>query len=162
MKIFKNIKHWQLFMVMIGPPVIVAAFAGPGPNELRSLASIVGYSVYFIWLWSIGILYRASYSEDIIYSVFILTGGVAIIGVEIYDLYNKQSEDLEPSLWGNIGFFFVWVIGIFLTARRLKLVESAQGRPGSNIVLDCFAFFIIPIGPWIIQPRVNRLECRKS
>lgn len=182
---FLKAKHWQIFMVTIGLPIILEFIAIPvmiaGNNPtiiMRVMPIIMTFFIigFFGWFWAIatGLQYKVPegvkmkvkkfnifFFIPLIYIVF----AFGLMGT-IFDSTTETGKELSG---GQIGEFIGIVVPLHLfsmfcifyclyfVAKTFKTVELQREVTFSDFAGEFFLFWFFPIGIWIVQPKINKM-----
>ncbi|WP_075603989.1 hypothetical protein [Saccharicrinis aurantiacus] len=171
-----RLKSWQTFGLIIILPIIfiilgaiLSIITGIKASVilLSFIAAITMMISYYGWIWTAGI---AMYKQGITYSkrklnVFKLLFVLALFfslfiipilktALSVESLYLIQIIGLVPL----VSFFYC----IYFTAKSIRNIEMQRKIRTSYMFLDFVLIWILPIGIWIIQPRVNEILSNKE
>jgi hypothetical protein len=181
MRKFLTLKHWQLFVLLVGTPVIFQfiligyAIFSRDPRAIFyffPVMMILFVGLLFGWLYSLGtnlfkklpVTEKMSLTRFKIF-LFIYAGYIISIMVFMFGIFSAVSSGSRP----NPAVIFAFIIPIHLfamfcslyclyfTGKALKAVELQKPVTFSDYVGEFFLLWFFPIGIWIIQPRINRL-----
>lgn len=184
MKFFLQIKHWQLFTLIIGIPVAIEFFSGVFVFSADDLSSgierllkifpilILLYAGFlFGWLWSVGVFLSKKLADDTSMPTSLFKG--ALIIPTIYILFicwfvgrlmwsNEMSElfiaeNIGLILTAHIMSMICILFVLYFNAKALKSVELQSRARLGDYVGEFFLFWFFPIGLWFLQPRINKL-----
>lgn len=154
MRWLNRLKHWHVFIVLFACPMVVSIVDVPGPTIEKSISNLVSFTLYTLWLWSVG--YQANRSGlglgGILLALCLLT---MISSFAIATIFLIIDNKLFRDLFTILMFAFL-PISAFLAGRLLNQAEG-QGRNSWGWFSLGLLLIIYPIGLWIIQPRINRL-----
>jgi hypothetical protein len=155
-------KHWQIFLLIVGLPILGDS---TGLYSIQMVLIFLSASVLFGWLWSIEneisklliglvsrtITFRVSFSLVILYFI-----------VSIILLYSGIS--FESIYWLLLHFVCIsLVFTIFYKCAKLIKYAELNREPEFSEVMSYFILiWFFPIGIWIIQPKLNRIIGEKS
>ena len=158
MNIFLKLKHWQLFVLLMGIPFF-QIIVEPENQTIVQLLAALFLCVYFGWLYSLGVnlhkklpssvkmnLKKFKWRFFVSIAVMLLTGVLAGTDNEIAFVVM-----LIPSLVLAYCIFYCY----YFIAKALKAVESQE--PNEDFLGEFFYLWFFPIGVWLIQPRVNKI-----
>lgn len=170
MKRFLSAKHWHLFLLIYGVQLLSRFFFGLNydPNEdlqdqvlLSALGVLVGVLVFFLWIWSINVLLAKELNLSGIPSLYLFKLCISLVVVSLAVTFVAAFflRDVLGFLFTVVPFVTLILIIYCLafTARTLKSIELARIATLNDYVGDILLFFILPIGIWFIQPRVNKI-----
>lgn len=165
-----RLKHWQAFSIfaIFYAGLLFIQGNDINTNFLSSIELVVGLSIIFLfiffgWLMSIGVyLTQIKANPDRNRKILILLAGFStIVGYSLLNLERLSfDEEIVPTWLSIISFpFSYWgIIYIFYkVARSLKSVEIGEKAKFSEYILYIILLAFIPIGIWIIQPKLNKI-----
>lgn len=175
MRFLLRLKHWQLFLLTWGLPIIMNIFTMNNPGmmvksfPLMMLFFMVGI---FGWIWAIatelheklptGVSlnvngFKVFFSIPIIYML-------AIIVIMAYQFNagstgENSSEGLIVGLVVilHLGSMVCIFLGLRFAAKTMKSVELGRMAKFGDYAGEFFLIWFSIIGFWIIQPRLNKL-----
>jgi len=177
---FLKAKHWQIFLLTIGIPMILQMILMPimivsdNPTLLFSvmpIISIIFMGTFFGWFWSIAIGLQFRVPENVKmkvqkFKIFFLIPMVYMI--VIFGLLFFGFTALDNG--ANPGPMFAVIIvplhlfsmfcifySMYFVAKTFKTVELQKEVTFSDFAGDFFLFWFFPIGVWIIQPKINKM-----
>jgi hypothetical protein len=181
MSIFLKMKHWQLFVLLIGIPVIlqitmmVSIFASRTlwPIALMPAIGIIYLAIFLCWFWTLGNglykllpaastmkLYRFKIAVCIPVCYFIFLA--IFIPLAIFSGIKGGGTNTMPAV-----FLFILPVHLismacmfyllYFNAKALKTVELQRPLEFSDFAGEFFMLWFFPIGLWILQPRINAI-----
>lgn len=176
-----RLKHWQLFLLLIGIPVILEIiFVGTivtsqkmtGMIFIFPIIMILFMGTYFGWFYALGTnlhkrlpptvemnlpRFKIFLLIPIVYMLFIF-----IFMIGILSSAPQQGESLRIGMVGliipvHLFSMFCIFYCLYFNAKALKSVEWQRAVTFSDFVGEFFLIWFFPIGIWIIQPRINQL-----
>lgn len=177
---FLTLKHWQLFLLLIGIPLIfqfvIIGFTIASRNPAAyfiyfPIITILIIGLSLSWSYSLGTnLYKrlpvTAKMSLTRFKIFLFFPGIYMIFFLVFmaGLFSDVSSGREP----NPGILFlIFPLHLFamfclfyclyFNAKALKTVELQRPVTFSDYAGEFFLLWFFPIGIWIIQPRVNRL-----
>ena len=180
MKFFLRLKHWQLFLLLIGIPLILqillmtAFITNSNPNLILHVFQTMMFLmvvVYFGWYYALGTnLYEklpAGTPMSLIrFKIFLFIPAVYIVLVSLLmllvlpDFVSSESGSFAPfALIFPIHIFSMYCIFycLYFISKAMKTAEWQRQVTFSDYAGEFFLFWFFPIGIWIIQPRINKL-----
>ena len=165
MKILLVLKHWQIFIMMVGTVLLTEIFfldqIISGLESFNVFLAILMFAMacYLLWIWSIAILVSKKYKVGNVQALL----WFKVFYVEILSYFTIGILSRFHLPFTDIGFevmhlptILFLLFCIFCAARIMRSAEF-----GSDRLSECFGdFFLLwfyPIGIWIIQPRLNKL-----
>ncbi|MGE7775304.1 hypothetical protein ACQKLP_11300 [Chitinophaga sp. NPDC101104] len=180
MKKFLYLKHWQLFALFIGVPVLYevlifsTAVSGNDPMHILyfiPVITLVLTGLYFSWFYALGLNLQeklpAGEKMDLSrFKLFLLIPSVYILSISVFvtvaffgDLPFSGPEFLVPGLLVPIHLFSMFCIFycMYFIAKALKTVEWRRPVTFSDFAGEFFMIWFFPIGIWFLQPRINSI-----
>jgi hypothetical protein len=175
-----TLKHWQLFLLIIGLPILLEiAVVGvimttQQPSNLLFVLPIIIVLVtciFFGWFYILGTsLYKKLPSEESMnigffkFCIYFPVAYIVLISAYIvalttgYSVGNNSNPGLVLLIL-PIHLFSMFCIFycLYFIAKALKTVEVQRTVSFSDFAGEFFMIWFFPIGVWIIQPRVNKL-----
>jgi hypothetical protein len=172
MKRIINLKHWQLFLIML-LPVLVSELIPTDMFLLRTLLSFISFFTLFFWMYSIVYVL----SEEVFkgerqnkkyyltaYLVFIFAGVAGYLLNKYFILTNGRSINIGDGVlfWFMLILIMcsLWCIFYiyYYTARTISLTNIKLNPDEGSITTNYFlAFWFYIIGIWFIQPKIKEL-----
>jgi hypothetical protein len=180
MNLFLRLKHWQLFILVIGFSFIT--------NFVFSFISFsIGYSTFLfsvlvivtsisvisvlMWYYTLGINLYKKLPTTIklnlkIFKILLLTTTLYSIFFFYFLFDTKKNMMLGLSMnvdmmWYLMPFHLIAMICIlyclYFIANALKAIELKKSVSFNDSAGDFFLLLFYPIGIWVIQPRINKL-----
>ena len=182
MKLLRKLKHWQIFLLVVGVPIVVQLIqniiflsSGPGDEATSSnglgLLLILPLLAYYGWIGSVGTAFSqrntSASMPDGRFKASLWTSCVCSIILLVYfwayPQYLRATDNEEAIPIMLIGLLlFVALFTLFyclsFMARAVVQLERS-GRVSSPEFYSEFVMAVVfPIGIWLLQPRINRLE----
>ena len=180
MKQLIHAKHWQLFLVFIGIPlvmqIIMTGFMTTGNIQiglaLTGIASVLSAGVFFLWLWSIGHFLYEKLPETVHMNLnrfrAFLIFPVVYIGlfIFIFTFIVGQMEAagsiVSTAVFGliiplHLFAMFCIFYSFYFIAKSLKSIELDRTATFGDYAGEFFLIWFYFIGVWLIQPRINAL-----
>jgi hypothetical protein len=175
MKILLKIKHWQLFLLTWGIPILIDIFTFSDPGLLIKLfpvMMVVFTIAVFGWVWAISTELHSKLPVDVKlnvgrFKILFLIPIVYLLGVTIWMGYNfygepgKQGDNMGGVVALIIFLHLFSMVCIFLglrfAAKTMKSVELGRMAKFGDYAGEFFLIWFSPIGVWILQPRLNKL-----
>lgn len=185
MNIFLRMKHWQLFLLMVGIPIIIE-FIGLGimftTRDPKSMFFVFPLIMFFSiiinlgWFNALGINLTKKLPETVkmklnkfkwfLYFPMIY---MLILSVFILGILNGLSFGLIPTpllllliLPIHLFSMFCLFYCLYYIAKTFKAVELQRPVIFNDYAGEFFLLWFFPIGLWIIQPRINKLFAESS
>jgi hypothetical protein len=175
-----HLKHWQLFGLVIGLPFIIEMVVMTYMTVSGSigmlmilipLLSIFVMSIFFGWLWAMGVHLHSMLPENVkmnlnTFKIFLIIPSVYIVLLMIFmfGIFSVNPENGEASmeimpLIVPLHLFSMFCIFycLYFVSKVLKAVEWQRPVTFSDYVGEFFLIWFFPLGIWFIQPRVNKM-----
>lgn len=175
MRILLKLKHWQLFLLKWGIPIFIdiVTFSNPGLLiKLFPVMMIVFTIGIFGWVWAISTELHPKLPTGVElnvgrFKILFLIPIVYILGLTIWMGYNFYggSSGQGDNMGGVVGliillhlFSMVCIfLGLGFAAKTMKSVELGRMAKFGDYAGEFFLIWFLPIGVWILQPRLNKL-----
>src|SRR5690554_4024652 len=182
MELLRKLKHWQVFLLVVGIPLVLQLIqniiflssadgnAADYGNSL-GLLLILPLLVYYGWIGSVGSAYsqrntavnmplgrfRLSLGTSVICSILLL---VYFWAYPQYFRATDHEEAVPIILIGVLVFVALFTLFYCLSFMARAIVQLEQGRrvTSSEFYSEFVMAVVFPIGIWLLQPRINRLE----
>lgn len=177
---FLTLKHWQLFGLLVGIPMIFqfvimgSVFASRNPTIMFAVfpvMMILFIGIFFGWFYALGTNLHKKLPETVTMNLtkfkiflFIPVVYMLILSVFMFGMFSIISTGAEPNplflvLIVPLHLFSMFCIFycLYFIAKALKAVELQKPVKFSDYVGEFFLIWYFPVGIWIIQPRVNKL-----
>lgn len=166
MRFILRLKHWQLFLLTIGLPILANIFGVSGQGQTGTIDIIIGsvtVSGVFGWIWSIAneLHKKLPDGERFKLWIFRISFFVALtilIWVFWTTEKNTMTDNELPIILLCVPIYLGLMIFVVLfAAKTLKTVELGRPTNINEYGAEAFLIWMIPIGVWFIQPRLNEL-----
>lgn len=176
MNFFLKLKHWQLFLVTWGIPIILNFFTIGNPVMIIRLAPYI--MVFFVvgtfgWIWSIATVLHPKLPAHVkinlnVFKILFAIPMVYIVGLLIWMANIFSGPSVEPADDNGamialiiIPLHLISMFCIFMSLRfAVKIMKSVElGRMAKvgDYIGDFLLVWMMPIGVWFVQPRLNIL-----
>jgi len=175
-----TIKHWQLFGLLMGLPmifqfVIMGSLMNSGNPTIMFAAfpimMILFIGLFFGWFYALGTNLHKKLPETATmnltkFKVFLLIPVVYMLflSVFMFGMFSNISTGGQPNpaifaLIVPLHLFSMFCIFycLYFNAKALKTVEWQRPVTFSDFAGEFFLIWFFPIGVWIIQPRIDKL-----
>jgi hypothetical protein len=155
MRYILSLKHWQLFITIFLPSILVGLFSIDILGMWHVITSVWGIMIYLLWLYTVGITFNTNFNKTVL--LFKACFFYNVIWILIFSGYN--SESAANTLWQIlcilVGLFSSFYMIYFATKSLVFFRENNGDRDVSfSRLFLCFWFF--PIGVWLLQPGLNK------
>lgn len=175
-----TLKHWQLFGLLMGLPLIFQFVAMASIMSSQNLTitfvvfpimMIFFIVLFFGWFYTLGTnLYKklpAAVTMNLTrFKIFLFIPVVYMlfISVFMFGMFSNIPSGGQPNpaifavivplhLFSMFCIFYC----LYFNAKALKTVEWQKPVTFSDFAGEFFLIWLFPIGIWIIQPRINKL-----
>jgi len=187
---FLNAKHWQLFLLIVGIPMIFqfimmgTMFANIGGNNNPNPDFMFNYvhffpimmllfmGVFFGWFWSVAIGLQRVIPDKIKlkvnrFKIFLLIPIVYMIFFLGFFMTSFTSGGPNPGIFAvilPIHLFSMFCIfySLYFVAKTFKTAELQRKVTFSDFAGEFFMIWFYPIGIWIVQPKINKMIKEKA
>lgn len=160
-------KHWQIFLALVIP----SFFQGMGTNVFFDIFLYCLHILFYIgWLLLLGAWLRGvSSNPKMNYGLFIGVG-LALVSVLISYRILEALDILTPDVFGDTFVtlsMMCYILGSLIVlasfiGKNLKTLEIGDDVDINDYFNDILSLIFWPIGIWMFQPRINKLERRLS
>jgi hypothetical protein len=176
MNFFLKLRHWQLFLITWGVPIILNFFTIGNPFLIVKLAP---YMMAFFaigtfgWIWSIATALHSKLPPDVkinlnVFKILFAIPSVYLAGMVIWtsDLLSGGPVDSSKDNSAMIALIIIplHLISMFcvfmclrFAVKIMKSVELGRMAKVGDYIGDFMFIWMMPIGVWFVQPRLNRL-----
>lgn len=181
-----NLKHWQLFLLIFGVPIIfqwvVSSMVMTSLSPIKILTAtlivvILFFGLFFSWVYTLGTYLHKKLPETVrmnltlfkvsffILLVYMLIIPVFLMGMLIDVSYSILVFGAKAPSFASVDLlflfsmisFFCFFYCIYFNAKALLTVERQKPVTFGDFVGEFFLFWFFLIGLWILQPRINKL-----
>jgi hypothetical protein len=162
MRFLLRLKHWQLFGITWGLPIVVSLVFISNPYKI---AEFMPYIILLFtlgvlgWVWAIG----STLHDKLPAGVYL-----PVKAFRIYFLIPKiyfNAPSLDYTMGVIIGVLLILhlvsmvciILGIRYAAKTLRSIELGRLARFNDYVGEFFLIWFSIIGFWILQPRLNKL-----
>lgn len=185
MKKLLLLKHWQLFLLTYGVPILMQfvmmgylfwsienAVTSPGASMIgmtmgASFISALFAMILFAWLWAMGTGLVKKLPEGMQMNFgffkFAMIFPITYFLLVFLFVFLLQNSNTEPSPWFALiiiphlfTMFCIFYI-FYFNAKALKSVEFGREARVGDYIGEFFLMWFLFIGIWFIQPRLNKL-----
>ena len=175
-----QLKHWQLFTLLIGIPFILqiitfgSVVATNDPKTLVivfPIIMIIYLGLFFGWFYSMGTNLHKKLPTSVNmnltkFKIFLIIPILYIFLLSLYQIgmiskigTNEQPNPAYFAAIIPIHLFSMFCIFycLYFIAKVFKSVELQKPVTFSEFAGEFFLLWFFPIGIWIIQPRINKM-----
>jgi len=163
MDIVLKAKHWQIFGGFILLTIVASIITDIGPIADTVISLIMG-SIYFGWILllgyglskRLGTLHSTGFKLFVTANILLIVSGTLSEVLVATGITAKNQNILVMVFLAAYVITLLAIIGTY-PAKTLKMLESKEENDINNYFGDIFLFLFLPLGTWIIQPRINKL-----
>ena len=187
---FLNAKHWQLFLLTFGIPIIfqfimmgtmfanIGANNNPDPDfmfsymKLFPIMMLLFMGVFFGWFWSVAIGLQRVIPDEIKlkvnrFKIFLLIPIVYMIFFLGFFMTSFTSGGPNPGIFAvivplHLFSMFCIFYSLYFLAKTFKTAELQRKVTFSDFAGEFFMIWFYPIGIWIVQPKINKMIKEKA
>lgn len=185
MERFLKAKHWQIFMILFGLPILIEMVAMPfmivnnNPMILMMIMPIMMLLFmggFFGWFWAIATglqhkvpagvkmkvkKFKIFFFIPLIYISLTFT----IMGLAFGGTFENGQEPSSGLAGGLVALIipvhlfsmFCIFYCLYFAAKTIKTVELQREVTFSDFAGEFFLIWFFPIGVWIVQPKINKM-----
>lgn len=182
MDLLKKLKHWQIFLLIVGMPVMlqliqsiifISSADGNAANygNILGLLIILPLLIYYGWIGSVGSTFSQRNTAVNMpigrFRLSLWTSGICSVLLTVYFwtypqyLQATDNEEAVPIMLVGV-LVFVTLFTLFyclsFMARGVVQLERNRRVSSSEFYSEFVMAVVFPIGIWLLQPRINRLE----
>lgn len=190
-KLFLKARHWQLFLLMFGIPMIfqfiimgtvISASAGgsipsedflPNFKEIFSLMMLIFTVTYFGWFWSIATGLQNILPDEVYMNLnrfkvllFIPIATILFLMVDSILSFGFIESNFITSLVSIFSLqllsMFCMLHSFYFVAKTIKAAELQRNVTFGDFAGEFFMLWFYPIGVWILQPKINKMIAEKQ
>lgn len=183
--LFLKSKHWQLFLVTTGIPIVIQFITisvfisrvGNGshvdPLSVNSIFSaftvimLLSTGVLLGWMYSLATGLQKKLPEGVTMKVnrFRIFFFIPVLYfIVFFVFFNSLGHGFRPN-----PFLFIFIVPLHLfsmfcmfytlyfVSKTLKTVELQRAVSFSDYAAEFFLIWFFPVGIWIIQPKINKI-----
>jgi hypothetical protein len=177
---FLTFKHWQLFGLLMGTPMIfqiisigsiVSSNDPTAEFKFFPVMMILYLGLFLGWFYSLGTNLHKKLPETVNmnlkkFKIFLLIPAIYMVLFTFYmsSMFSNVSTGIEPNpaIWGiifplHLFSMFCLFYCLYFISKELKAVEWQKPVTFSDFAGEFFLIWFFPLGIWIIQPRINKL-----
>ena len=177
---FLKAKHWHIFLLTIGIPMILQMILMPimivsnNPKLLFTVMPIISFifmGTFFGWFWSIAIGLQFRVPEDVkmkvqkfkIFFLIPMVYLVVIFGLMFFGFTALDNGATPRPMFPviivplHLLSMFCFFYCLYFVAKTFKTVELQKEVTFSDFAGEFFLFWFFPIGVWIVQPKINKM-----
>jgi hypothetical protein len=178
MEFLLKLKHWQLFILTWGIPILLNLMLVVDPTMIFQLFPVMMITFMFGlfgWIYAIGTVLHQKLPGNVnlnltSFKIFLLIPVAYILIIISVLIFGSEISLEADSPWQTISWIlipvvlivhFASMVLIFLSlrfgAKVFRSVELGRLARFSDYGAEFFLIWFSPIGIWILQPRLNKL-----
>jgi len=177
---FLTLKHWQLFGLLIGLPMVFqfitigSVISSNDPKTMFyffPILMIIVIGLFFGWFYALGTNLHKKLPQTAKmnlnrFKIFLFIPVVYLMLISVFMagmFFNITSGGKpNPAIFAliiplHLFSMFCIFYCLYFNAKALKTVEFQKPVTFSDFAGEFFLIWFFPIGIWIIQPRINKL-----
>jgi hypothetical protein len=177
MKFLLNLKHWQLFLITWGIPILVNILTLSNPELLFLIFPIM--MPFFIlgtlgWIWAIAteLNQKLPSSANLNvgrFKIYFSIPLIYLLGIVLYMAFSTSDSGNSTNMIASgiviVLFHLLSMVCIFMglrfAAKTMKTVELGREAKFDDYVGEFFLIWFSIIGYWVLQPRLNKIMTRE-
>lgn len=175
-----RLKHWQLFLLLTGAPLVFQLFAmqamirNDDPQEVFvpfAITMIIVVTIFFGWFYALGTNLHKQLPESVSmnlarFKLFLLIPAFYLLSFCLLILFAISDQELFQNYFTSFSGIIIPIhllstfsifYALYFVSKALKSVEWQRPVTFSDYAGEFFLIWFFPLGVWIIQPRINRL-----
>ena len=171
-----KLKHWQLFGLLMGLPMIFqfliigSVMTSRNPTitlTVFPIMMIFFIGLFFSWFYALGTnLHKrlpVSASMNLTkFKIFLFIPVAYMLFLSVFMFLFSSGGQPNPAIFAvivplHLFSMFCIFYCLYFNAKALKTVELQRPVTFSDFAGEFFLIWFFPIGVWIIQPRINKL-----
>ena len=173
MKFLLKLKHWQLFLLTWGLPMLANVFTFSHPELMFQMFPIIMVLFTFGtlgWVWAIATELNQKLPSDLKlkserFKIYFSIPILYILGISIYmTLLRNSSGNSSNMAATEIAIVILHLLsmvcifmGLRFAAKTMKTVELGRTANFGDYAGEFFLIWFSIIGYWVLQPRLNKL-----
>lgn len=160
MKFLLTAKHWQIFLMVL-VVLLLAEVKFEQSQNLTLISNLTGTLIYFLWPVMVGheLQHYLPARVELNYTFFMINGFLivlAIVGGTI--LAGGETWHLEGLAALPVFYLLFAIVYVFsFPGRTIRSIESGRTASMGDSMGDFFLTFFLPLGIWLLQPRLNKI-----
>lgn len=172
-----TLKHWQIFVLLMGLPLIfqfvgmVSIMTSKNPTMFLvgfPILMVFFVALFFGWFYALGTNLHKKLPATVVmnltrFKIFLFIPVVYMLffAVFMFTMFSVGGRP-NPAIFGiifplHLFSMFCIFYCLYFNAKALKSVEWQKPVTFSDFAGEFFLIWFFPIGIWIIQPRINKL-----
>lgn len=186
MEIFLKAKHWHLFLLIIGIPIMIEiidtfiVLSGAGEaftfRAVLRLLLIIPFITFYFWIFAVGNFLNKRVSDHLdtktgYFSLAVGTSAFSMFFLSIFSFFIWDDwqqlmlkDDFTYIVFGIIVFLAIatLLLSISYVAKTLVRAERNAEVNSSDFYSEFVMILFFPLGIWILQPRINKVYTKNS
>ncbi|MGN6294763.1 MAG: hypothetical protein ACTHMV_18585 [Chitinophagaceae bacterium] len=180
MKQLLHLKHWQIFLMIVGFPLIFefvsAVMLAQGNLSFVTITFLIKMvlvvGAFLGWFYTLGVNLYKKIPDTVqmnlmrfklfliipfVYILFLLLFFFNTFGKTVVDEGQAVVRGVEFIILLHLFCMFCLFYCLYFNAKALKAAEWQRPVTFSDFAGEFFLLWFFPFGIWILQPRINRL-----
>jgi hypothetical protein len=168
MRFILRLKHWQLFFLAIGLPILADIVGVSNHGQIGTTDMIIGVitvSTVFGWMWTIANELHKLLPVGQKFTIWgFRTAFLLALILLVFVFWATQNETFMARDYFLILLFVgvpiylgLMIYVVLFAAKTLKTIELGRLAKIDEYAGEAFLIWMVPLGVWFIQPRLNRL-----
>lgn len=180
-KTFLEAKHWQLFGLTVGIPLLFLSSLVSGGDQVvfrfvffMPLSGVILLLVLYGWFWSVGVGLQKKIPQDLrlnvkffkwtvifpfIYITLIL-GTLSYAFSSDWDYIEQYIDLLDSALFIILPIHYFTLFCLFyqlyFVSKTIKTMELQRKVTFGDYIGELVLVLLFPIGIWFVQPKINK------
>lgn len=155
-----KLKHWQVF-IGICVAIILSDFSVEGNESLSRLLNVAGLSLWMAWIFLTGnsLYHYLPHKIQVNYTLYLVNSFVWIGSYLTIMIISDGNGMTFEGVAAIPAFYVLYAFLHFLAfpAKMLVSIEKNKEASFGEYIGTFFLILFVPIGIWIIQPRINKI-----
>ncbi len=178
MKFLLKLKHWQLFILLVGLPFIVQMVMVAVMMITKNMyVAFIAFPLmmifmlvfFFGWFYALGTNLHKKLPENLHMNVsrfktflFVPVGYIILIFLFVLIMIALSPREPNPAVFLvmvplHLFSMFCVFYSMYFVSKTLRTVELQRELIFSDHAGEFFLIWFFPIGIWFIQPRINKI-----
>ena len=184
MEIFLKAKHWQIFLLIVGIPILIEildsfiVLSGAGEaftfRAILRFLLIIPFLTFYFWIFSVGTLLNKRIRDHLetktgyfALSVWTSAFSLFFLSIFVFFIWDDWEQLMIETNFTYVVFGIVVFLAIATLLLALSFVAKTLVRAERNAHVrssDFYGEFVMllffPIGIWLLQPRINEIHTK--
>ncbi len=174
MRYLLRLTHWQLFLATTGS-LTLAETLGDADSRLGKTieitAGLMAVGILFGWIWAITNCLHSKLPNPkemklwIFRPLFFMALTILVLMLWLFKFNQSTTQNELPVallLLAAVTYLALMAFTVLFAAKTLKSVEMSRSTTIDEYGDYAFLIWMIPIGVWFLQPRLNKLTDKET